>query len=242
MNAGPLPGTPAHVGQHTLTGPKLLVVEADATLSDQLRQVDVAYDMIVARDRAQAMDAVREYSPQVAVLDLDLPSDSDGAGEAHGTLRAILDAAPATKVIAASRRGAPTALRAIDAGAWDIATKPLDTERLGLAVRRAFHVHALEAENRRLASAASWSAGAPGPLPRMAELVGGLAIGPEDLDPCRKDRAEVIGLRAVREAADRRAIAAALARTDGNISGTARLLGISRPTLYDLMKQYGMRS
>ena len=34
--------------------------------------------------------------------------------------------------------------------------------------------------------------------------------------------------------ADRRAIRQALSRTDNNISGAAKLLGISRPTLYDL--------
>ena len=33
----------------------------------------------------------------------------------------------------------------------------------------------------------------------------------------------------------------AMARTDGNISGAARMLGISRPTLYDLLKQYQMQ-
>ena len=33
----------------------------------------------------------------------------------------------------------------------------------------------------------------------------------------------------------------ALAQTDGNISGAAKLLGISRPTLYDLLKQYGLQ-
>ena len=47
-----------------------------------------------------------------------------------------------------------------------------------------------------------------------------------------------INLRAAREIADRRAIRQALSRTDNNISGAAKLLGISRPTLYDLIKQY----
>jgi two-component system NtrC family response regulator len=47
-----------------------------------------------------------------------------------------------------------------------------------------------------------------------------------------------INLRAAREVADRKAIRQALSRTDNNISGAAKLLGVSRPTLYDLLKQY----
>jgi two-component system NtrC family response regulator len=47
-----------------------------------------------------------------------------------------------------------------------------------------------------------------------------------------------INLRAARESADRKAIFQAMSRTGNNISGAARLLGISRPTLYDLIKQY----
>jgi two-component system NtrC family response regulator len=52
----------------------------------------------------------------------------------------------------------------------------------------------------------------------------------------------VINLKAVREKADRLAIRRAIARTEGNISNAAKLLGVSRPTLYDLLKQYGMQA
>jgi two-component system NtrC family response regulator len=51
-----------------------------------------------------------------------------------------------------------------------------------------------------------------------------------------------INLRAAREIADRKAIRQALARTENNISGAAKLLGISRPTLYDLLKQYRLQA
>ncbi len=46
-----------------------------------------------------------------------------------------------------------------------------------------------------------------------------------------------LDLRTVREAAERQAIVAALARTNGNIVKAADMLGVSRPTLYDLMKK-----
>ena len=51
-----------------------------------------------------------------------------------------------------------------------------------------------------------------------------------------------LALKSVREAADRVAIRKVLARTDGNMSNAAKILGISRPTLYDLMRQYGLES
>jgi two-component system NtrC family response regulator len=61
-----------------------------------------------------------------------------------------------------------------------------------------------------------------------------------DLDGPAAD-ALPINLKTARESADRRAIRLALARAEGNISGTARLLGVSRPTLYDLMKAYDLQ-
>jgi two-component system NtrC family response regulator len=63
-----------------------------------------------------------------------------------------------------------------------------------------------------------------------------------DLGPQRDEDGVAINLRAVREVADRRAIRQAMSRTDNNISGAAKLLGISRPTLYDLLKQYRLQA
>jgi two-component system NtrC family response regulator len=53
--------------------------------------------------------------------------------------------------------------------------------------------------------------------------------------------AETLDLRAVREAAERQAVITALARTDGNILRAAELLGVSRPTLYDLMNRLQLK-
>jgi two-component system NtrC family response regulator len=51
-----------------------------------------------------------------------------------------------------------------------------------------------------------------------------------------------LNLRSAREAADRVAIRRAMTQSEGNISAAAKLLGISRPTLYDLLKQYRMQA
>jgi len=49
-----------------------------------------------------------------------------------------------------------------------------------------------------------------------------------------------LNLRQVRQAAEQSAILRALAMTDHNISAAAKLLGITRPTFYDLVKKYNM--
>ncbi|MGH6614192.1 PEP-CTERM-box response regulator transcription factor [Sphingomonas sp.] len=135
--------------------PKLLIVEDDAGLQRQLRWAYEGYDVVVASDRATALDAVRAEEPDVVTLDLGLPPDPDGTSEGFATLQAILSLKPDTKVIVASGHGArESALRAIAEGAWDFYAKPIDIDALGLIVARAFHVHALEAENRRLAERA----------------------------------------------------------------------------------------
>ncbi|OYU44012.1 MAG: PEP-CTERM-box response regulator transcription factor [Burkholderiales bacterium PBB4] len=50
-----------------------------------------------------------------------------------------------------------------------------------------------------------------------------------------------VDLRRVREEAERQAILSALGRTDGNIAKAAEMLGVSRPTLYDLMSRLAIR-
>jgi two-component system NtrC family response regulator len=131
--------------------PKLLIVEDDLGLQRQLRWAYDGYEVVVASDRASALDAIRAEEPDVVTLDLGLPPDPDGTTEGFLTLREVLRLKPDTKVIVASGHGArESALRAIGEGAWDFYAKPIDIDQLGLIVSRAFHVHALEAENRRL--------------------------------------------------------------------------------------------
>jgi two-component system NtrC family response regulator len=52
---------------------------------------------------------------------------------------------------------------------------------------------------------------------------------------------EPLNLRQVRDEAERQAVIRALARTGDNVAQASELLGISRPTLYDLMSKLGLK-
>ena len=153
--------------------PVLLVVEDDPGLARQLRWAYDGYEVVVAGDRAAAIDALRLHEPAVATLDLGLPPDPDGTVEGFAALAEMLALKPDLKVIVASGHGErASALRAIGEGAWDFYAKPIDMDTLGLIVSRAFHVHALEVENRRLAASGAAPQGFGGLLHASPEMGG----------------------------------------------------------------------
>ncbi len=79
-------------------------------------------------------------------------------------------------------------------------------------------------------------------IKRAVIMADGHYICVDDLSIETEQEATIpINLRQVREEAERKAIAMALGRTNGNIAKAAEALGVTRPTLYDLMTKYGMK-
>jgi two-component system NtrC family response regulator len=133
----------------------LLVVEDDEGLQRQLKWAYEGYEVVCAGDRAAAIEALRAYEPAVVTLDLGLPPDPDGTDEGFATLAEILRLKPDTKVIVATGHGArESATKAVGMGAYDFYKKPVDIDELGFIVARAFHLHEIEEENRRLEAGA----------------------------------------------------------------------------------------
>jgi two-component system NtrC family response regulator len=81
-------------------------------------------------------------------------------------------------------------------------------------------------------------------IKRATIMADGNQITSQDVGLKTPDVDEVdssLDLRLIREAAEKRAIIAALGRVNGNMVKAADLLGVSRPTLYDLMHRLGLK-
>jgi two-component system NtrC family response regulator len=108
------------------------------------------------------------------------------------------------------------------------AVRGFSSEALGAIASYAWPGNVRELENR---------------VKRAVIMASGPLIGPQDLDlPTTVASQAPFSLREIREQAEREAIERALAQVDGNISQAAKLLGISRPTLYGLMNEFGLRT
>ena len=81
-------------------------------------------------------------------------------------------------------------------------------------------------------------------IKRAAIMADGNQITSDDigLTAAGQDEADnSLDLRVIRDVAEKRAIIAALGRVNGNMVKAAELLGVSRPTLYDLMHRLGLK-
>ncbi len=65
-------------------------------------------------------------------------------------------------------------------------------------------------------------------------------LRPEDLELVERSDEAPRTLQSVREQVERRAIEEAMTRNAGNVSRAARELGVSRPSLHDLLKRHGL--
>jgi two-component system NtrC family response regulator len=76
-------------------------------------------------------------------------------------------------------------------------------------------------------------------MKRAVVMADSALLSPFDLGLSEQgEEPQSLGLRAARARAEREVLQLALAQAGSNLSKAAKLLGISRPTLYDLMQQH----
>ncbi len=150
---------------------------------------------------------------RLAEIAIDIPPLRDRTGDAVLLAQAFL-----RRYAEDQRRGAMVfsddALAAIEAHAW-----PGNVRELQHAIKRVV----IMADGKRIGLDDL-------KLPRRPAAGSALPVDEPSLD-----------LRTVRDKAERAAVVSALARTNGNILKAAEILGVSRPTLYDLMHRLAIQ-
>jgi two-component system, NtrC family, response regulator len=78
-------------------------------------------------------------------------------------------------------------------------------------------------------------------IKRAVIMADGNQIAATDLGLQTSEDPMAFNLREVRDQAEKQAVLKVMARVDSNIAKASELLGISRPTLYDLLNRFGLR-
>ena len=147
--------------------PRILIVDDDDEVRAQMRwALNSRYDVLLAEDRASALDVLQKDEPGVVTLDLGLPPSPGDTREGFLALAEILQANPLTKVLVITGQSEKeNGLEAIGQGAYDFLAKPVNVEELKVIIDRAIHVQQLDRERRELVEKRTYDA--------FDDLVGG---------------------------------------------------------------------
>src|SRR5664279_3455470 len=132
--------------------PKLLIVDDDDEIRTQMKwALAKDYEILVAENRASAVETFRAELPAVVLLDLGLPPQPANPEEGLAALSDLLVLDQLAKVVIITGQGEKdVALRAIGAGAYDFLCKPVEMEELKFLLKRCFHIAQLERECREM--------------------------------------------------------------------------------------------
>ena len=132
--------------------PKLLIVDDDEEIRTQMKwALAQDYEVLLAENRASAVEIFRAEPPAVVLLDLGLPPQPANPEEGLAAMSELLALDRLAKVvIITGQEEKEVALSAIGAGAYDFLCKPVDMEELKFLLKRCFHVAQLEREYREM--------------------------------------------------------------------------------------------
>ena len=152
LDVPPDPPHPAPYAEQGVLKDRLLIIEDDESTRTQMKwALSQDYEVLVAGDRAKALEILKKEGPQVVTLDLGLPPHPGDVTEGFAALYDILSHGALIKVIIITGRSEKEhALKAVGQGAYDFFYKPIQVDELKVVLRRAFHVSKLEREYQQL--------------------------------------------------------------------------------------------
>jgi two-component system NtrC family response regulator len=126
--------------------PKLLIVEDDEAARLQLKYALASeFTLAFAGDRGEGLTSAASFKPDLVLLDLGLPPSPDAAVEGLKALDQLLGADRRLKVVVLTgNTDRDNALAAVELGAFDYHSKPVDITSLTVVLKRAAYLRELE--------------------------------------------------------------------------------------------------
>jgi len=127
----------------------VLIVEDDEAMRSQWQwALADDYDVLLAGDRASAVETFCAHRPELSLLDLGLPPRTHDPSEGMAVLARIrsLDRQAKVIVISGLTDSGENAIRAVGEGACDFLSKPVPIAELKLLLQHCHHVATLERE------------------------------------------------------------------------------------------------
>lgn len=131
---------------------KILLVDDDAAILNQLKWgLAHEYEVLTASTPGEAWELLKRERPEMVTLDLALKNDDPEGG--FELLEKFLSHDSSLKIVMVSGNDErENALRAVERGAFDFFTKPVNLDELRIMLRRALSIRELEKENATLRS------------------------------------------------------------------------------------------
>jgi two-component system, NtrC family, response regulator len=128
--------------------PRILIVDDDEEIRTQMKwALCQDYEIILAQDRASAIESFRATRPTIVLLDLGLPPHASSPEEGLAIVSELVALDHLVKVVIITGQAEKeNAVRAVGAGVYDFLCKPIKMEELKLLLKRAAYVADLEKE------------------------------------------------------------------------------------------------
>lgn len=213
-----------------------MIVDDETIIRESLRDwlSDVGHQVFTAEDGCQALSIVEKENPEIVIADLVMPK-MDGIS----LLRKIKEISPQTEVIIITAYGSvPTAINAMREGAYGYIEKPFCPEQVELLIEKLAEYQSLRQKMARLDRFENIISQNPR-MHQVIEAIKMVARLVEQAQPTEPPTQPARSGKTLREV-EKNHILNVLAETQGNFTEAAKILGISRMTLYNKAKAYGI--
>lgn len=191
---------------------RILLIEDDEALRKQLCfTLEKENTVKEAGNRNEAVEAVKDFSPEIAIVDLGLPPNENSPDEGLFVIDHINSAHACKIIVLTGQTTKDVAVKCLETGCFDYLEKPVNIDQLLFSLDRAKLFLDTEQELKNKG---------------VEKIEFQVEIGN--------------GLQGIREQAEKNLIIRILNETGFNVYKSAKILGVKRESLYYFIKKFNL--